>query len=321
MATAEMTPDAAPVTASREDFVQRLRDETAAVALRRKVFTNTLALDTAERQRVAELYDCDWRSIRSRKVLVDRKHAKVARCYSLVEAAIKYWNSVTTPWPGERGKRLIKRHRIESFEATMRNILDDLGDAMAELDGVWRTEVMDEARKRLVRLFDAGDYPASPIGEWGFDWEFPNVEPPEFLKQLNPELYEAESNRIRARFSEALTAAEDAIANEFGAMIAKLAERLQPDAEGNVKTFHASSVEKLQEFFARFADLTVGSNADLDALVSQAQGLLEGRTPTELRKDATVRQQIAEGLSGIYERVAEYMVDRPDRQIDLEYDE
>ena len=54
-------------------------------------------------------------------------------------------------------------------------------------------------RFRLGRLYSPADYPESLIGLFGVTWEYPNCEPPAYLQQLSPELYEEESRRKSLR--------------------------------------------------------------------------------------------------------------------------
>lgn len=311
--------NASETTRSREEFVARLREQTTAVRLRRAVFGNTRTLTREQLDEIADRYQCDRKSLRAKKVLLNRKLDRVHRCYKVVEACIAYWKANTVPYSAaEKGIRLIRRDLVPQFEATMTQLIDDLANAVADADDHYHDEILSEARERLAELYDASDYPSSLVGHWRVDWEYPNVEPPEYLQQLNPELYAAEQRRIQARFAEALQAAEDSIAHEFGKMLAKLAERLTPDEDGKPKTFQKSSLENLQTFFDRFSHLSIGSNAQLDRLVDEAKGLLSGRTSEELRKNGELRETVAEQVENIYSRVSEFIVDRPERGIDLE---
>lgn len=303
-------------------FAQRLRDETAAVRCRRRVLGNTRSLSAERRREIAEGYHADPDYIRARKVLLNRKDARIRECFSVCDRAVKYWESMTVPYSeAQKGVRLIRRDRIEEFESGMQRLLDELSEAVAQAEEVYQSEILPEARQRLSELFDASDYPPTLVGCWGFDWEYPSVEPPQYLQQLNPELYQMEQERIRRRFEEAVQLAEHAFLEEFSKMIAKLSERLQPGPDGKVKTFQETTVTNLTEFFDRFRQLNIGSNEQLDALVGEAQRALEGVDVAKLRKDQDQRSTVSESMASIYNRLTEMMVDRPDRRISLEDDE
>ena len=96
-------------------------------------------------------------------------------------------------------------------------------------------------------------------------WEFPNVEPPNYLMRVSPEVYAEERARVAARFEEAVWLAEQAFASELAELVDHLAERLAPTAEGRPKVFRDSAVANFGEFFQRFAALNVRSNPELDA--------------------------------------------------------
>jgi len=296
-------------------FAERLRDETSAVRLRRRYLGLTRALKPEQRRRAAAVFGATPEAVRGRKTLVD--HPAIAACHAAVDRAVDYWKSMSVPYPADRGVRLIRRDRIDEFEAGMQRILDDLGSAVAAANEVY-AEVLDKARADLDELFDASDYPESLIGGWGFDWEYPSIEPPDYLQELNPALFAAEQARIRARFEEALAATEQSFVEEFGSLVAKITDQLTPSPDGKVKRFHESNVEKLREFFDRFRELNIGSNAELDQLVVAAKDAVAGVTGKGIRKDADERTSVRESLSAVYDRLTSLMVDRPDRRISLD---
>lgn len=55
-------------------------------------------------------------------------------------------------------------------------------------------------------------------------------------------------------------------------------------------------MENLTEFFQRFRQLNVRSNEQLDRLVDDAQRIVRGIQPQQLRNDARLRQQVATEL-------------------------
>lgn len=306
-------------TRSAEDFAERLRAETAAVRLRRRYLSDSRALNSDQRTRAAETFGTDPDYLKARKMIFDRKHRALALANRLVERSCELWREFTVPYSAaEPGVRLIRRDRIEEFETEMRRLLDQLGAAAAGADDVYRTEILPTAQGRLGELFNEADYPMSLLGCWGFDWEYPSVDPPDYLAQLNPALYAAEQARIRARFEEAVAATEQAFVAEFNEFVTRLAERLEPTPDGKAKTFHESTITNLTGFFERFRAMNIGSNADLDRLVTTAQEAVAGVSAKTLRTDALSRGTVRETLATIAEQLGGMMVDRPARRISLD---
>ncbi len=157
----------------------------------------------------------------------------------------------------------------------MTELKAELDEAVEQLNEHYG-ELVDAARDRLGTLFNAGDYPDSLIGMFDIQWDFPSVEPPNYLRQLNPQLYEQEAQRVAARFDEAVQLAEQAFMEELAALVSHLTERLAGNYDGKPKTFRDTSVTNLTDFFERFRRLNVRSDEQLDELVQRAQQVVRG---------------------------------------------
>jgi hypothetical protein len=120
---------------------------------------------------------------------------------------------------------------------------------------------------------------------------------------------------VASRFDEAVLLAEDAFLGELNRLVSHLTERLSGGDDGKPKVFRDSAVENLREFFTRFQQLNIRSNADLDTVVDQARRILNGVEPQQLRDNASRRQQIASQLAAVQASVDGMLVDRPRRTI------
>src|SRR5262249_38058247 len=153
----------------------------------------------------------------------------------------------------------IKQAEVEAFNQQMLDLRAELHQAVARLDAHY-AELQATARRRLGQLYDAADYPPSLDGLFEIEWDFPSVEPPDYLLQLSPALYEQERARVVARFEEAVQLAEQAFLTEFAKLVTHLTERLSTDGTGERKVFRDSAVFNLTDFFERFRQLNVRSN-------------------------------------------------------------
>ena len=104
---------------------------------------------------------------------------------------------------------------------------------------------------------------------------------------------------------------------ELQGLVSHLCERLTPGEDGGVKGFRASAVTNLQEFFQRFEDLNITGNDQLNALVQEAEQLVAGVDPADVRKDVTFRQSLTEGLAKVKSQVDALVIDLPTRDIEL----
>ena len=296
--------------AAHED---QLRDSSAAVRLSFNWMGVRRTLTPHQRAVAADSFGAEGDFLSAGKKLLDTKHPKFKALTAIRGEAVSMWKSISLPWP-EPGIRLIHREQIEDFDNRATSIASRLDEAVVDLDGHY-DELRHAARDRLGSLFNASDYPVSLAGAFSMSWDFPSVDPPGYLRQVNPELYEQECDRVRSRFAEAIRLAEEAFTAELSELLSHLCERLNGDRDGKPKVFRDTAVSNLTEFFNRFRSLNVGSNAELDRLVEQTQSVLRGVRPNSLRQSDGLRQHITTQLSGVQSVLDGMMVDRPRRNI------
>ena len=305
--------DAPPQAHTHQVPSQRLRTTMAAARLSFTWFGVRKSLTPAQKALAAESFGAEGEYLSAGKKLIDTKHPAFRAVTAIRGRVQAVWKGMTLPYP-EPGIRLLRRDQVERFDAEMTDLRSELNDEVARLDAHF-AELKAAAERRLGQLFNPTDYPESLLGLFGMEWEFPAVEPPSYLQQLSPELYEQERQRVAARFDEAVRLAEQAFAEELSRLVAHLSERLSGAEDGKPKIFRDSAINNLSEFFERFRSLSVRSNEDLDQLVAQAQSVIRGVAPQALRDDNSLRGQIANQLSSVQASLDGWMVDRPRRRI------
>jgi hypothetical protein len=172
-----------------------------------------------------------------------------------------------------------------------------------------------DAHRRLARLYNASDYPPEVRGLFAVEWDFPSVEPPNYLMRIAPEVYQQEQERVAQRFEEAVQLAEQAFISELARLVSHLTERLAAGPDGERKIFRDSAVNNLLEFFERFKSLNVRSNTQLEELVEQAQRTVQGVHPDTRRDNESLRQHVANQLATVQTTLESMIVDPPRRRI------
>ena len=294
--------------ATMTNAAQRLRANFAAVRVNFTWFGTRKALTTEQKAQAAEQFGAEGQFLSAAKKLLDNKHEAFQQVTSVRSQIISFWKGLSLPYP-EPGVRLIKQDDVDGFNDRMTTFRQELADAVDNLDQHFEQMKL-AARDRLGSLFNAADYPPTLRGLFGVEFDFPSVEPPEYLLRLNPHLYEQERERISQRFDEAVRLAEEAFVGEFSKLVSHLTERLTTDPSGEKKIFRDTAINNLTEFFQRFRTLNVRSNADLDRLVESAQKVLQGADPHIVRNSESLRQNITTQLS-----VVQMLVDAPRRRI------
>jgi hypothetical protein len=302
-----------PVAHESTAAARRLRTTMAAVRVSFTWLGVRKTLTAEQRAEAAEPFGANAQFLSAGKKLIDTSHPAYKAVTAVRGKVQSYWKSLSLPYP-EPGVRLIRQDKIDEFAAKMREFQEELAGAVETLDRRY-SELKATARNRLGSLYNSADYPASLRGLFSIEFDFPSVEPPDYLQQLNPQLYEQECQRVQSRFDEAVRLAEEAFTAELAKLVSHLTERLSGQEDGKPKIFRDSAVENLTEFFQRFRALNVRSSEQLDQLVGQAQQVIRGVEPQDLRDNAGLRQHVATEMSQVQSVLDGLLVDRPRRNI------
>ena len=228
------------------------------------------------------------------KKLIDTRHPAF-RAVTAVRGKIDaFWKSQSLPFP-EPGVRLIRQDKVEAFARQMDDYQVELDDAVANLDRHFGELKRAAARAARLALQRPTDYPETLRGLFAVAYDFPRVEPPDYLVALSPQLYEQERARVAARFEEAVRLAEEAFLAEFARLVAHLTERITgTNDDGTAKVFRDSAVGNLVEFFERFRQLNVRSQrAARRPGRPRRSGSSAGSSPQDLRDSDALRQRVA----------------------------
>ena len=308
-----MTATATVEPTTRNNPARRMRATMCATRVGFVWFGTRKTLSRAQKTQAAESFGAHGDFLSAGKKLLDTKHPRLKAVTSVRNRTRSYWTSISLPYP-EPGIRLVRQDVLEPFQDQLTEFKQELEEAVEQLDEQYAA-LKSAAEDRLGSLFNEADYPLSLAGLFDVSWDYPSIDPPSYLQQLNPELYEQECLRVQARFDEAVQMAEQSFIEELSQLVSHLTERLGGQEDGHPKIFRDTAVGNLREFFDRFRSLNVRSNEQLDALVSQCGQIVQGVEPRDLRDNGGLRQQVASQLSGVQSILDGLLVDRPRRRI------
>ena len=300
-------------TAVAATAAQRLRTTMAAVRICFTWLGTRKTLTPEQKAQAAESFGAEGQFLSAGKKLLDTRH-EAFRAVTAVRGKIQsYWKSISLPFP-EPGIRLIRQAEIEVFDSRLGEFREELEEAVSKLERHY-SELKAAAASQLGSLYNPDDYPERLASWFGVSWDYPSVEPPDYLQHLSPELFEQESARVAARFEEAVTLAEQAFLEEFSRLVTHLCERITGAENGEAKIFRDSAINNLVEFFGRFRQLNVRSSEELDRLVEEAQRVVRGVQPQMLRDNSSLRQQVSSQLGSVQTSLDDLLIDRPRRRI------
>ncbi len=291
----------------------RLRSSMAAARLSFNWLGVRKSLSSSQKDQAAHSFGAEGKYLSAGKKLLDTSHPAFKAVTAIRGRTVAYWKGVSLPFP-EPGIRLIRQGSIHAFDDQIAVFRDELDDAVAELNRHF-DELRVAASDRLGELFDESDYPATLIGMFAIEHDFPSVEPPNYLRQLSPELYEQECRRVQSRFDEAVELAEAAFMEELASLVQHLSDRLNGAVDGKPKVFRDTAITNMTEFFERFRSLNVRSNEQLDELVANAQQIVQGVQPQQLRDSQALRLKVSSQMAVVQSGLDQLLVDRPRRNI------
>lgn len=302
-----------PAAASETTSAARLKAITTAIRVAISWFGVSKSLTPQQKSQAADAFGAEGEFLSAGKKLIDVRHPAYKAVTNVRGRIIALWKGLTLPFP-QPGVRLIRQDDVQIFQVQMVTLKAELAEAVENLQQHY-TELKRAAQRRLGSLYNVADYPDTLTDLFDVTWEYPSVEPPAYLQQLHPELYRQESERIAARFNEAVKLAEEAFVTELAKLVSHLTERLSGTEDGKPKVFRDTAVENLSDFFQRFRHLSIGSSDQLDQLVDQVQSIVRGVKPEELRDKDSLRQYVATELSAVQATLDGLLVDRPRRNI------
>ena len=182
---------------------------------------------------------------------------------------------------------------------------------------------VNDARNRLATQFEAKNYPEPADVRACFDARATWLEigAPKALQRLSADVYRQQAEQVREAFADAMIAARQGVRIKVRELIAKLAERLTPGADGKRKVFRDSAVENVREFFELFDDCDLTNDAATRAIVDKGRQLLAGVTPDALREDAAAadRANLSRAFETMTRELDALIVTAPSRQYGEDY--
>lgn len=241
---------------------------------------------------VADTFGANRKFLKIEKKLINIKNIYYKNLCETKGSIVQFWKQLTLPYV-ESGVRLIKKDLVDAFEKKMETFKLDLQDRVTDLSNNYE-QLKQESQTALQGLFNAGDYPENLSGMFSFHWDYPNLNPPEYLLLHNPALYRRQQEEVRAKFEKAVVKAEQAFGSELQSLVTRLAERMSPNEDGSRKVFRDSTVtDNFKEFFERFKTISVCNSTDLQDIVDKAEKIISGVDPSYLKSDSIARQDLA----------------------------
>ncbi|MEA2735528.1 MAG: hypothetical protein QOE14_1979, partial [Humisphaera sp.] len=177
-----------PTMGEVQDYASKLRNMSIACRIQHEKFGVRKALSRDQIKVAAGEFDATADVLTATKRILDTTSPPFRAVIGVRRRATQFWKSMTIPYP-EPGVRLLRKSSVEQFNQKMKEFSTELDAAAAQLQQYYE-ELVEQARQTLGTLFNKDDYPPHIDTEFSLSWDYPSIEPPAYLKQLHPELYQ-----------------------------------------------------------------------------------------------------------------------------------
>lgn len=311
------TPETTEVDVrDQQEIAEKLRQDTLAIRYSCRKFGITKTLTLAQKERAASPFNANKNAISANKKIVNSANPLWKAVMSTMSGAEQYWKALTIPYP-DRGIRLIRRDRLQEFRDRFSEYQIELGNRVYELQSGF-SGIMLDAAERLGELYNKEDYPKDLSYSFEMIVEPISIEPPNYLKDLHPDLYRETQQRIAARFNASVSMAEAAFTQELQTIVSHLIERLSTNDGEKKKAFRNSAINNIIGFFDQFQTMNLGSSAELERLVGQAKNIVAGVNLDDLRENQGLAASIRGEMDKVKEQLDGMIIEKAGRAIRFE---
>jgi len=254
--------------------------------------------------------------LRGTHSLVDPESAEISALNTFRSRVVSFLEARSLPFP-IRGVRFIPKQLLEEVDNGLREFDSELWRKVGELeDGIGY--LIEQAKADLGDLFNPMNYPSNIRRKFGFEWNFYNINVSDAKASiLSPEMYHREVQKLQNKIGEFERNIVFMLRMKFRELLDHMVDKLSGIEK---KRFNSSLVEKPTEFLNSFRKLNIVGDSDLEAHIKQAELIVQGVDPQELRNDCSFRNGVADQLKVVESKLDEMIVDQV-RFVDVDWDE
>ncbi len=240
----------------------------------------------------------------NKHLLAGRNELEVIQ--SMIGRARQYVYDNTLPW-SDSGLRLLPTINFEKFATKMNEFEEEFTDLVKNFVAVYPSLITAQAMA-LGDMFKRDDYPTANEIMTKFSFRV-NYMPVPTAGDFRIDVGNAAMDDIKAKLQrladERVEQAMADVRKRLGDHLKRMSDRLTTDyvaGEAKPRKFHDSLVEGALELCDMTKALNVTGDTDLESTRSQLEQLLCNVTPTELRKNAAVRDDVKKNVDAILDK-------------------
>lgn len=216
--------------------------------------------------------------------------------------------------PFDLGVQLLSLQLVEQVDAH----LNDYAITRAGLVETFLSaypSLCETASKSLGSLHNPHDYPSvEAIREkFAFSWEIFSFSVPEQLKGMSTVLYSQAKAKLEATMKDAAAEITALMRSDLLELVNHLHEKLTPGIDGKPRILRDTAVKNVHEWVELFSARNVTNDAELAAVVSELQGMLNGVNGDKLRNSDLFRDKLRQQMDGVKSKLGGLVTEKTGR--------
>jgi hypothetical protein len=299
-----------PLTAI-ENPGQDLARRTVCIKIQRSRLGNSRKVSAAQVE-----VDTDKTLLRISKRLFDCPEYKAISNFDAEVS--RYLESVCLPF--EKGIHLCPLPLLQQVDQQLKALSEQRPALVEAFLSVYPT-LCAQAPERHRALHDPRDFRSvDRVREaFSFSWRYVSFGVPDKLREIAPELWDEERNKVAQLMTDAAKEAQQVMRTALAELVQHLADRLQTTDDGKPVRLHKSAVSKLLDFLDTLDFRNVTNDAELKRLAEEARSLVDRVNVKNLKGTTELREHVRTGMQQIATQLDSLLVSKG-RKIRFEED-
>jgi hypothetical protein len=203
------------------------------------------------------------------------------------------------------GIYLIPTTRLERVDARLAAFAEERAKLVDAFVAAYPQRIA-EAAQALRTQFNPEDYPRPEEVRFHFhfSWSYLELGLPQRIQNVSSAVFQAASARAETQMATIVDQLRDVPRAAMAKLVEHLVKSLKPRADGKQPRFHASTLEKLEDFHRLFEHRDMTNDAALQALVAKSRAILKGTDVSVLKDDMSARAAIADQMAEVSNALA-----------------
>jgi hypothetical protein len=221
-------------------------------------------------------------------------------------------------YPFMDGQIIMKVETLKKFVALKEEVKRERERLVSAFIAAYPTAILPETVNS--KFYDSKDYrPVEALrGMFGFKTPILGFASEALLaEQVNEAALMEERTETVNLWKEVREEGMKLVREQIAELTTQLVESVSGKADGTKRKFHASTLEKLNEFFASFEDRNLAGDDELKRVVEQLKALVGNKTVQDFKNDKALQEKVRTAGGAIQQTMQSLLVSASARVIKL----